>query len=74
MTNDTIDRKEQLLQEIGELIDNMYEKKEQSCISCCEKLTEKYAEELEPLMKEYEELENGDRAQSTSDESNWRTS
>ena len=67
MTNDAIDRKEQILLEIGQLVDNMYEKKEQSCISCCEKLTEKYAEKLEPLMLEYEELEFGDRVISASD-------
>ena len=48
-------------------MDAMYEEKERSCISCCEKLTEKYAEDLEPLMKEYEELEFGDRVISASD-------
>lgn len=73
MTNDTLDRKEEILLEIVGFLDMMYEEKEQSCISCCEKLTERYAEELEPLMKEYEELERGDRAQPTSDESDRRT-
>lgn len=55
-------------------LESMFEEKERSCISCCEKITEKYAEELEPFLKEYEELENGDRAQPTSDESNRGTS
>lgn len=74
MTNDAINRKEQILLEIGQRLEAMYEEKERSCISCCEKITEKYAEELEPFLKEYEELENGDRAQSTSDESDRGTS
>lgn len=61
MTNTNLDRKEQIILEVNQLVDRMYDDKEQSCISCCEKITEKYAEELEPLMKEYEELEFGDR-------------
>ena len=67
MTNTNLDRKEQILLEIGQSLDEMYEEKERSCISCCEKITEKYAEELEPFLKEYEELEIGDRIISASD-------
>ena len=74
MTSDNLDRKEQILLEIGQRLDAMYEEKERSCIPCCVKITEEYVEAVEPLMKEYEELENGDRAQSTSDESNRGTS
>ena len=61
MTNDAIDRKEQILQEIRQRLDAMYEETEQSCIRCYVKITEKYVEAVEPLMKEYEELERGDR-------------
>ena len=69
MTNTNLDRKEEILLEIVGFLDMMYEEKEQSCISCCEKLTERYAEELEPLMKEYEELERGNRSLSASNSS-----
>ena len=58
MTNTNLDRKEQILLEIIGLVDMLGETKEQSCIPCCKKITERYAEELEPLIKEYEELES----------------
>lgn len=74
MTSDNLNRKEQILIEISQNLEAMFEEKERSCISCCVKITEKYAEELEPFLKEYEELENGDRAQPTSDESDRGTS
>ena len=67
MTNTNLDRKEQILLEIGQSLDAMYEEKERSCISCCVKITERYVEAMEPLMKEYEELEIGDRIISASD-------
>ena len=67
MTNSNLDRKEQILLEIRQRLDAMYEEKEQSCIPCCEKITEKYVEAVEPLMQEYEELEIGDRIISASD-------
>lgn len=67
MTNTNLDRKEQILQEIRQRLDAMYEEKEQSCIPCCVKITEKYVEAMEPLMLEYEELEFGDRVISASD-------
>ena len=67
MTNDAIYRKEIVLLEISQRLEAMFEEKGRSCISCCEKITEKYAEELEPFLKEYEELEIGDRVISASD-------
>lgn len=59
MTSINLDRKDQILLEIGQRLDAMYEEKEQSCIPCCVKITEKYVESVEPLMLEYEELERG---------------
>ena len=67
MTSDNLDRKEQILQEIRQRLDAMYEETEQSCIPCYVKITEKYVDAVEPLMKEYEELEFGDRVISASD-------
>ena len=67
MTSDAIDRKEQILQEIGELVEMMYEEKEKFCVSCGAAINEKYLAEIEPLRKEYEELEFGDRVISASD-------
>ena len=67
MTNTNLDRKEQILLEIRQRLDAMYEEKEQSCIPCCVKITEEYVDAIEPLMLEYEELERGDRVISASD-------
>ena len=61
MTNDAIDREEQILQEIRQRLDAMYEETEQSCIPCCVKIKEEYVDAIEPLMQELEELERGDR-------------
>ena len=61
MTSDNLDRKEQILLEIGQQLDAKYEETEQSCVQCYVKITEKYADAIEPLMQEYEELERGDR-------------
>ena len=67
MTSDNLDRKEQILLKIGQRLDAMYEEKERSCIPCCVKITAEYVDDVEPLMREYEELEFGDRVISTSD-------
>lgn len=65
--------KDHILREIGELVSLMDEAKECLCAPCCVKITNKYSEYIEPLMEKYEELENGDRAQPASDESDRRT-
>ena len=67
MTNTNLDRKEQILQEVRQRLDAMYEEKERSCIPCCVKITAEYVDDVEPLMREYEELEFGDRVISASD-------
>lgn len=66
--------KDHILREIGELVSLMEEAKECLCAPCCVKVTNKYSEYIEPLMKEYEELERANRAQPTPDESDRRTS
>lgn len=54
-------------QEIVRLLDMMYEVNDDLCVSCRIGLTNKYAECVEPLMKECKELEIGDRIISASD-------
>lgn len=53
--------------EMTRLLDMTYEVNDDLCASCRIGLTNKYSECIEPLMKEYEELEIGDRTISSSD-------